>query len=758
MKRLWQGLAVLALGIVAGAAPGDTTPEVVMATPGTVGGGAVQRFTARFSEAMVPLGDPRAAAPFGIACPVGGAGRWADQQTFVWEFAAALPGGTTCTFTLNEGLRSLRRAAVGGQRRFVVDTGGPAARAVLAGRQGDRIEEDAVFLVATNVPADRASIAANGYCAVDGIGEKIPLDVLPAATPATVLGGMTERYEASAFLEEAGLPVTLPPTPAALASVVAVKCRRPLPPGRDMALVWSGAIRAAGSARTAGADRRFDYAVRPAFDARFECTRTNAQAGCSPVADAYLQFAGPVPIAQARRIRLEVAGRSIAPTLDKDATAAVEEVKFARPFAEAADGRIVLPPDLTDESGRPLANARRFPLPVRFDAAPPLVKFAAPFGILEAKEGGVLPLTVRNVEPELRGRMLGVGGAVKQVIGSDALVARWLTRVTAAGDSRYRSVTRDGRTVSVNETGAASILAGAGDAKPLTVALPGQGKAFEVVGVPLGRPGFYVVELASPRLGAALLGRKAPRYVAAGALVTNMAVHFKWGRATSLAWVTALDTGKPVAGAEVRVADGCTGAMLAGGTSDVHGRLTVAGGLPEPATYGSCTAQGDTHPLMISARRDGDFSFTMTTWGEGIRPYDFELPYGWSEQGEILHTVFDRALIRQGETVNMKQILRRPVARGFAAGALAATLRLRHAGSDTEYEQPVAIGADGIGVSQWTAPKGAPLGDYALSFVVGDRTIYTEQTIRVDEYRMPTMRASVAGPKAAQVRPKAVPL
>ena len=53
----------------------------------------------------------------------------------------------------------------------------------------------------------------------------------------------------------------------------------------------------------------------------------------------------------------------------------------------------------------------------------------------------------------------------------------------------------------------------------------------EVVGIPLAGPGFYVVELQSPRLGAALLGKPQPMYVPTAALVTNLAVHFKWGRA-----------------------------------------------------------------------------------------------------------------------------------------------------------------------------------------------------------------------------------
>ena len=760
--RWLRHLAILALALAGGAATGDSVPEIVAATPGSTGSGAIGRFTARFSEAMVPLGDPRAASPFSVTCPVGGAGRWVDQQTFVWDFTTPLPGGLTCTFAVRDGLKSLRQAAVGGTHSFTVDTGGPAARAVLAGRTGDEIEEDPVFLVATNVAADRRSVGAEGYCAVDGIGEKIALDVLGPAVPAQLLGALGPRYQATDFLDEAGLPETLPANPAArartLRNVIAVKCRRPLPPGRDMALVWSGAIRAAAGARTAGADKRFDFTVRKAFEARFECSRVNPQAGCSPVEDAFVRFAAPIPLETAKAIRLEIDGRQIAPTLDNQSTGTAIEVKFAKPFAEGVAGRVLLPPDVRDESGRPLANARRFPLAVRFDPAPPLVKFAATFGILEAKEGGVLPVTVRNVEPALAGRVLGVGGAVKQVIGSDAMVASWLQRVTKAGDTDTREEKHSGKTVPVNYTGATPILAGARDARTVNVALPGGGKAFEVVGIPLARPGFYVVELASPTLGAALLGRRAPRYVATAALVTNMAVHFKWGRGASLAWVTALDSGHPVAGAEVQIADGCTGRSIARGVSDAQGRLLVKGGLPEPNTYGGCGTEDGQHPLMVSARLAGDFSFTMTQWAEGIRPYDFDLPYGWSASGAIIHTVFDRTLIRQGETVNMKQILRRPTATGFAAEGLEGTLRLTHAGSDTQFDVPLRIGRDGVGETQWTAPKGAPLGDYALSVVAGDKTIETDQTLRVDEYRLPTMRATVAGPKPAQVRPSRVPL
>ncbi len=81
------------------------------------------------------------------------------------------------------------------------------------------------------------------------------------------------------------------------------------------------------------------------------------------------------------------------------------------------------------------------------------------------------------------------------------------------------------------------------------------------------------------------------------------------GRESSLAWVTALDSGAPVAGAAVAVTDSCTGALLASGASDATGRLALGAVFPEPETGGSCRSV--THPLMISARAGADMSFTL---------------------------------------------------------------------------------------------------------------------------------------------------
>lgn len=762
-------VALLALALAPLAASAANGPQVVFATPGGKPG-SITRFTAHFSEAMVPLGGPRAAGPFSVDCPVEGSGRWADPQTYVYDFLVPLPGGARCTFAVRSGVRSVAGYGVVGQQSFIVDSGGPRVREVLPARYDGDIEERQVFLLATNTPADRASVSAHGFCSVDGIGEQIPVDLLGDDVPAEILTGLgTEDYSANQFREAANVPAVIPADARgrarALRSVIALRCRRPLPPGRDMALVWSGKI--TGGGQTAGEDQRFDFTVRKPFMASFECTRENPQAGCSPVEAARLTFSASIPTELAARITLTTAdGKTLAakPDVGDDSRtpARVEGVRFPAPLPPPGTAELRLPPGITDQSGRPLANAARFPLKIRIAAPPPLAKFAGAFGILEAREGGVLPLTLRGLDPALAGRRGDISGKVLRVTGGDAAITEWLGTVETAGRYASHEVKRGAETETVNDTGAEPVLA-KGEGAPIRLTPGGNGRAMQVIGIPLKDPGFYVVELASPVLGAALLGRPAPRYVATAALVTNMAVHFKWGRERSLAWVTALDSGRPIARAEVRVSDACTGKLLARGTTDRAGGLYVRG-LPPGEAYAGCPAErsssdGGAHPLIVSARMGGDFSFTLTDWGNGLAPYDFDLPFGYEAADDIFHTVFDRALVRQGETLHMKHLLRAPRGQGFAlARGFTGTLRLSHSGSDTSFDLPITIGPGGSGETSWTVPKGAPLGDYDLQLVRGDQTLFTSQHVRVDEYRLPTMRASITAPQAPLVRPRRVPL
>ena len=167
----------------------------------------------------------------------------------------------------------------------------------------------------------------------------------------------------------------------------------------------------------------------------------------------------------------------------------------------------------------------------------------------------------------------------------------------------------------------------------------------QVVGIPFQAPGFYVVELASPRLGAALLDKNQPMYVPAGALVTNLSVHLEWANENALVWVTTLDHAQPVGGARIAVQD-CNGSVIGSGQTDDDGICALAG-LPDeehaPRCYRSERFEGfdgldyrDYYAatalneldggLFVTAQTDDDLSFVHSSWQDGIEPWRFQLP------------------------------------------------------------------------------------------------------------------------------------
>src|SRR4029078_10612514 len=73
-------------------------------------------------------------------------------------------------------------AAVSGTTRFAFSTGGPAIVAVQPGGGGE-IEEDQHFLLRLNGAAVESSVAANAWCEVEGIGERLALVVVGGRGP-----------------------------------------------------------------------------------------------------------------------------------------------------------------------------------------------------------------------------------------------------------------------------------------------------------------------------------------------------------------------------------------------------------------------------------------------------------------------------------------------------------------------------------------------------------------------------------------------
>ena len=167
---------VLLVAVLSQATPAQSAIVEVFSPQGTVKD--VRQVAVRFSEPMVALGDPRLPAPFDVDCPAQGRGRWADTRNWTYDFEIELPAGLACRFMLRDGLKSVAGSLVTGRREFTFDTGGPSIRASLPMDGDSGIDAGQVFVLALDAPAAPDTVARYSACAVENVGERIPVDVL----------------------------------------------------------------------------------------------------------------------------------------------------------------------------------------------------------------------------------------------------------------------------------------------------------------------------------------------------------------------------------------------------------------------------------------------------------------------------------------------------------------------------------------------------------------------------------------------------
>ena len=811
MRASWSAMLLLLGATAASAAQVD-----FFSPRGEVKG--VRQVAVRFSEPMVAFGDPRLPEPFQIECPAPGSARWADQKNWVYDFDHDLPAGLRCSFRLKPDLVSLEGNKLEGDQAFEFSTGGPAIVQMMP-YERSRIDEEQIFLLGLDAPATEPSITANAYCDIRGIAERVPVRVIVGDERKTLLAArrdFVDRFLTVLFKD--GREIVIDGRPFGKGTrfeqflsadgegkfpIAVLQCMRRLPNNAQFRLVWGKGIVSESDVPTRQ-DQLLAYEVRDTFQARFTCDRVNKDAQCLPILPMRLAFTAPVARAMAEKIALKSQGKAIPAGLPdlKHAPEFVSEVFFNGPFPERAQFTVEVPPDLTDDAGRTLANQRRFPLPVRTDEYPPLAKFSARFGIIEAKGDAMMPVTLRNLDALVEGRLARTGskddatggltekadaainwlknkleesrqsggtvpGSYSRVADGDTMtILDWMKRLRQIENERWRYDEKTNKNVPEYRLGQASIFSGRDRVTRLQVPKPAGARAFEVVGIPLKKPGFYVVELASPRLGAALLNSLTPYYVQSAALVTNLAVHFKWGRESSLVWVTALDSGAPVPQAQVTIQD-CSGRVFFRGPSDAQGRVRVAAVLPDREHLPGCVSEYDKQ-IVVSARLGDDLSFLMSDWNEGIARWRFNLREGGWNGPILVTTVFDRTLLRAGETVNMKHYYRRHETKGFSfvpVDNLPKKIAIVHQGTEQKYEVAVSWDARNIADSTWKIPEGAKKGVYSVQMTdtldarPGARgTTRLAGSFRVEEFRVPLMKAEIVGPKAPQTNARSVDL
>ncbi|MBF0556065.1 MAG: alpha-2-macroglobulin, partial [Nitrospirae bacterium] len=735
----------------------------------------VRQVTARFSEQMVSFGDPRAASPFDVDCTGKGVARWVDTKNWAYDFDEDLPSGLVCTFTLKPSVKTLSGALVEEKRSFSFSTGGPS---IIVSEPSDgsvALDEKHAFVLYLDGQPDEPSISEHVHCTVDGIRERIGVTLIQGKDKEDILKTVNSMMGGYHVLPGSDKKVSIH-------NIVAIQCNRAFPSGKNVKIVWGKGVKSK-SGIASDTEQVLHFKTQNSFTASFQCLKERATSGCIPIAPMKLYFSAPIDKKTADQIVIKSENKVWRPKPDADEEedpGYTNRVVFDGPFPERTPFRVVLPDGLKDETGRPLSNRGKFPMNIRTDAYPPLAKFAARFGIIEQKAGALLPITVRNIEQEIKLFLLnpeakakaaeakaesktntakdtakeGVKGNIKKIpAGSQEEIIKWLKKTAA----------------SVREK---PLLKKAAGVKAFTLPKPGGTKAFEVIGIPLGGTGFYVVEVESGILGRHLLPNQHPMYVQAAALVTNLSTHFVWGREASAVWVTTLDKGEPVNNADVTLRN-CTGKAIWQGKTAEDGIARINQTLPSDSGLPSCREKLNwaensqvlndiTSGIFVFARTHDDLTFSHTSWYKGIEPWRFKLTesYGDSKDTTVAHTVFDRTLLRAGQTLHMKHIIRKHTMNGFEfvpAGERPEKAVIVHSGSDREFPFPLKWNDDSTAETTWAIPEQAANGRYEVYLYKKakpyDRRMLSGQ-FNVEDFRVVMMKAAVQGPAAPLVRPK----
>ncbi len=768
----------------------------------------VQQVLVKFSTDMVALGDPRSKIdPLSLLChaksnkkakPPKFSSRWADTKSWSLDFDQPLKAGVRCTLSLGD-VKDLKGDKVIAREVYSFSTGGPAILGI-SPQYGD-IEPEQYFLVQTNGVINLQSVEKLAFFEVESSADKIAVEVLKDEKMREAIIRADSEHswrwrEFRKFLKSKKAFSQIPE----FSDFIVLRANRRFPEDRRITLHWPlGILSASGAAVVEAQD--FDFKVMSEFEAHFTCERAAPTRPCNPILPMRLSFSNRVAVGLLKDLKLisdkgvvwqpielqkgDQHKNSSGRILNGGKSNArlrvvrnfedeqVNNLTFTAPFPENTKFKIILPKNIRDELGRTLVNESKFPLEVGTDEYSPLIKFSGAFGLLELNAEPILPVSLRNIEKQVPSVQKSIDGkALSLTTASSAKeVIRWYHEVNEKSDNYERR---------------GSPLLGAKDGQKISIPKPLGERDFELLGIPLKKPGFYVVELESPKLGQFLLAG-GTMYVASAALVTNLSVHFKKGRESSLVWVTALDTGRPVKSAEVAIYTN-NGESLIQGKTDVDGIFkTSALNYPCGFKLNAQSADGDGEAwqdhrsnkceIFAFAKKDNDFSFVSDQWSQGIEEYRFNLSreYLAPQWGPVvIHSILSRSLLQAGEKIQMKHILREHTQEGFRkinAKVLPQRVLLVHQGSQKTFTLPFQfIEGTGTALNDFLLPKDAPLGSYSI-YLSNKKEMQKKETrendpfdytakptgsFTVGEYRLPMMQATVKIQGDKLIRPKEV--
>ncbi len=668
-----------------------------------------------FSEQMVTLGriPARVTAPFFKIDPaVPGTFRWSGTTILIFtpDPKRPLALSTTYKVTIAAGAAAVSGRKLAGPLTFTLTT--PTARLLRTEwyRRGDRFDSTLVVALRFNQPVRprdvlahaTARFSAHPWTLDDLDGLRTRLRSWPAGQQAVVL--LDAKVAATRAVAAATSPVQLalasdcdkkryPPSP----DLVVVEAVTMVPPESWVNVALDAQVPSPAGAATPG--KLQDYTVkvqRAFFIERFECA-----AQCNPDYGNSLRLRAPV--------RIEDFANAISA---KDVTNLPREIGITKPRPPRKKNAYG---EQFDVSSNPTLED------AGFDAQPPARTFAITVDPgLRAVDGQTLGYTwVGTVENWHRTAFtsFGDGHGVWETGGGTLLpfYARNFRNATQwAVPLQLRDLMPAIQRLQEKNFNEAP-------------AVPGTPRPFGVVADRIQSHGLDLskalgtkptgIVWAAVRPGEMIPQTKsydAGRTRGSLVQVTNLGINVKDSPQNTLVFVTRLDNGAPVAGANVSIVR-LDNSVFWRGTTGANG-IAMA---PDTALR-----DGDwwKFAFIVTAEKDGDAAYVGSDCNEGVNPWDFGTRFNLQEAAPLLRgTVFtDRGVYRLGEEIHFKAVLRENSAAGIRLlpPATPVLLSVRDSQDRVVDERTVKLTAWSSAEWTMTLPQEGALGNYSVRAIL----------------------------------------
>jgi len=242
-------------------------------------------------------------------------------------------------------------------------------------------------------------------------------------------------------------------------------------------------------------------------------------------------------------------------------------------------------------------------------------------------------------------------------------------------------------------------------------------------------PSAYYLEIEAPEVSAYRDGPE--RHVL---LVQSDNITLKYSADRVLAWVTDMATGAPVAGVPVIFYDQDF-SPLARVATDADG-LAIT-------TMPRMTDLYQT--VYASVQAEGHFGFAVSSWADGMDPWQFDIPADFQPEDFTVYLYTDRPIYRPGQPVYFKGILRnRDDATYTLPDQMTVPVEVIDDRGETIWQGDLPVTPQGSFSGQVTLADDAPLGFYLVQVDTGSNVRDSFSVgFSVAEYRAPEFQVQV---------------